>query len=342
LSGLPAHRSALLVACAGLGLFQIALFALLARFTTAPAAAFASVLAVALAALPQGLLGQGASDALLALALLTAAAAVLARATSRSRAVAAGWMLAAALATDPGIAPVAALGGGLLALAREPGRGERLLASGLTLLVCAAPFASRIRGWSIAASGDASLGIGFLLACAAGLSRGLRDERRGTTALVALAALLLWAAERREAPLWAAAATVILCSGLARLLASAGALEPAVRAALLALLAGAAVYRGVTSYGQAQAALAVNPDDLQALAYLAEHTTLLEGVCGDTAAAAWIPGIAGRGSGAVFLDALERPTLEPRPCAYRYLRSPAANAVFRSGDVAIAPTARAE
>ena len=74
-------------------------------------AALAAVLGLGMARVPQSFFGWGANPSVLALALVTAAAALLARGTGRSPAVAAGLFLGAAVVTHTMIAACAVAAG---------------------------------------------------------------------------------------------------------------------------------------------------------------------------------------------------------------------------------------
>lgn len=151
LASLPAHRSTFLVSLAAYGLLQLALFELMRRFFDARVAAVASLAALALARSPQSFFGWGGNPLVLALALLTGAAALLAGGRSRGAAAAAGLLLAATVVAHTVIA-LAALA--LLPLAlhswRSAAQSERrtfagrLMLAGLVALVAAAPFLLRL------------------------------------------------------------------------------------------------------------------------------------------------------------------------------------------------------
>lgn len=151
LSGLPVWRATFLVAAAAHGLLGVAAYAVLSRFFDRTVAAVASVLGLGLARVPQGFFGWGANPSVLALALLVAAAALLARGTGRSPAVAAGLLLGAAVVTHAMMAACALAAAPLvvahIALASRDER-PRLwrryaLAAGVALLA-ALPFLVRL------------------------------------------------------------------------------------------------------------------------------------------------------------------------------------------------------
>lgn len=151
LSGLPAHRSAFLVATVAYALLQVALFALLSRLARPPAAALASVLALGMARVPQAFFGWGGNPSVLALAFLAAAAALLVRGTSRPAATAAGLVLGAAVVSHTMMAAAAV---GTLPLVvdlvrraaphERPHALRRLGLAGLVALAAAGPFLLRL------------------------------------------------------------------------------------------------------------------------------------------------------------------------------------------------------
>jgi hypothetical protein len=151
LCGLPVHRTTLLVALAAQGLVQIALFAVLARRMPPAAAALASVLALAMAPLPQAWLSEGADPAVLALAFALAAAALHGR-PGRSPAVAAGLLWAAALATDAPVAVAAALVGAVIALPTLRRAGAAVAITAAVALILASPALARLA--SVLAASD--------------------------------------------------------------------------------------------------------------------------------------------------------------------------------------------
>jgi hypothetical protein len=151
LSGLPAYRAAFLVSAASHGLLTVAVYAALSRFFDRPVAALAAVLGLGMARVPQAFFGWGANPSVLALAFLTAAAALLARGSGRSPAVAAGLFLAAAAVTHTMIAACALAAAPLavasIALAGPGDRDrvrDRFLLAGLVALLVALPFLARL------------------------------------------------------------------------------------------------------------------------------------------------------------------------------------------------------
>ena len=151
LSGLHAYRAAFLVSAAAHGLLMVAVYALLSRFFDRPVAALSAVLGLGMARLPQSFFGWGANPSVLALALVTAAAALLARGTNRSPAVAAGLFLGAAVVTHTMIAACAVaaapLAVGLIAWTAVPERvrvRDRLVVAGVVALLAAAPFLAQL------------------------------------------------------------------------------------------------------------------------------------------------------------------------------------------------------
>ena len=151
LSGLPAYRAAFLVAVAAHGLLQVALYAVLKRFFAPGVAALAAVLGLGMARVPQAFLGWGGNPTVLALAFVVAAAALLARGTNRSPAVAAGLFLGAAVVTHAMIAACAlACAPLVLAVLGDAGPAERplvrgrFLMAGVVALLAAAPFLLRL------------------------------------------------------------------------------------------------------------------------------------------------------------------------------------------------------
>jgi hypothetical protein len=151
LAGLPAWRAAFLVSAAAHGLLTVAVYAALSRFFDRPVAALAAVLGLGMARAPQSFFGWGANPSVLALALVTAAAALLARGTGRSPAVAAGLFLGAAVVTHTMIAACAAAAAPLavwmIARADRPDRarvGGRFVVAGVVALLAAAPFLAQL------------------------------------------------------------------------------------------------------------------------------------------------------------------------------------------------------
>jgi hypothetical protein len=150
-SGLPAYRSAFLVSVAAYGLLQIAVYAVLQRFFAPGVAALAAVLGLGMARVPQAFFGWGANPTVLALALVVAAAALLARGTGRSPAVAAGLFLGAAVLTHTMVAvcalAAAPLVAGVMRAAAPAERRcvrDRFLVAGAVALLAAAPFLARL------------------------------------------------------------------------------------------------------------------------------------------------------------------------------------------------------
>jgi hypothetical protein len=151
LSGLPAYRAAFLVSTAAHGLLTVAVYAVLSKFFTRPVAAVTAVLGLGMARAPQSFFGWGANPSVLALALVTAAAALLARGTGRSPAVAAGLFLGAAVVTHTMIAACAAaaapLALALIAGTAPPDRvrvRDRFILAGVVALIAAAPFLAQL------------------------------------------------------------------------------------------------------------------------------------------------------------------------------------------------------
>lgn len=149
LSGLPAHRTAFLVSVAAYALLQVALFALLSRVVGPRAAALAAVAALGMARVPQSFLGWGGNPSVLSLSFLVAAAALLARGTGRSPAVAAGVFLGAAVEVQPALAAASALCAplALSVVWRAPdGRAaaERFAVAASVAAVSVAPFLLRL------------------------------------------------------------------------------------------------------------------------------------------------------------------------------------------------------
>jgi hypothetical protein len=151
LSGLPAWRAAFLVSAAAHGLLTVAAYAALSRFFDRRVAALAAVVGLGMARVPQSFFGWGANPSVLALAFVTAAAALLARGSGRSPAVAAGLFLAAAVVTHTMIAACALAAAPLavasIALAEPAERGrvrDRYLVAGLVAVLAALPFLARL------------------------------------------------------------------------------------------------------------------------------------------------------------------------------------------------------
>ena len=228
LSGLPVWRAAFLVSVAAHGLLTVAVYAALSRFFGRPVAAVTAVLGLGMARVPQSFFGWGANPSVLALALVTAAAALLARGTARSPAVAAGLFLGAAVLTHTMIA-ACAVAAAPLALALIVGTApadralvrDRFILAGLVALLAAAPFLAQLhftvspgeRAWladhlrvryaqdwqdryvrayplAVLRYVVGSLNDAFLAVSLLGLGLAYRARARGLAA-VALAALLL-------------------------------------------------------------------------------------------------------------------------------------------------------
>jgi len=229
LSGLPAYRSAFLAGVAAYGLLQIALYALLLRSFDRRVAALASVLALGMARAPQSFFGWGGNPSVLALAMLTAAAALLASGRSRAPAVAAGLMLAAAVVSHAMMAAAAAAA--LLpwvaylwwsaAPTERPAVVARFALAGGVALAAAAPFLLQLdftlsageRGWladhlrthyaadwarysriyllAVVRYGIATLNDGFWCAALTGAAVAARRRAPGLPATAAGVALLL-------------------------------------------------------------------------------------------------------------------------------------------------------
>jgi hypothetical protein len=229
LSGLPAHRAAFLVSVGAHGLLQVAVYAALKRFFDRDVAALAAVLGLAMARVPQAFLGWGANPTVLALAFVVAAAALLARGTGRSPAVAAGLFLGAAVVTHAMVAACAlaaaplVLAGVRSAPERErPLRLDRFAIAALMAALAAAPFLARLdftlspgeRAWladhlrthyaldwqqryarayplAVLRYVVGSLNDAFLAASLLGFVLAVRARRRGTAALAAAVVLLV-------------------------------------------------------------------------------------------------------------------------------------------------------
>jgi hypothetical protein len=147
LSGLPAYRSVTLLALAAEGLFLVGLFAAYARRLPPFWAAGAAVLGVAIVRLPAVLAPFGEGAPMLALALAGGALAILSRSDSRPAAVAAGFVMGAAIVAHD-LLGLLALGG--LLLPSVGGRKSALLVPA-TALVAAAPQLHRLAAaWSMA------------------------------------------------------------------------------------------------------------------------------------------------------------------------------------------------
>ena len=151
LSGLPAYRAAFLVSVGAYALLQIALYAALKRFFPPGVAAWAAVLGLGMARVPQAFFGWGANPTALALAFVVAAAALLARGTGRSPAVAAGLFLGAAVLTHAMIAACALAGAPLVVVVLQAGAPadrrpvrDRFVIAGAVALLAAAPFLARL------------------------------------------------------------------------------------------------------------------------------------------------------------------------------------------------------
>jgi len=125
-------RAAFLVSLAGSLLFELALFALLARFFTAGVSAVTAVLSFSMSA-PSGCLSSSPGSTL-ALSLVVGASSVFCRRTSRSSAVAAGFVLGAALSAD-GVG-VCFLPPALGALAWTWWKGMPIVRYGFALAAC--------------------------------------------------------------------------------------------------------------------------------------------------------------------------------------------------------------
>jgi hypothetical protein len=228
LSGLPAYRAAFLVAAAAHGLLTVAAYAVLSRFFDPGVAAVAAVLGLGMARVPQSFFGWGANPSVLALALITAAAALLARGTGRSPAVAAGLFLGAAVVTHGMIAACALAALPLvIAAVASAGPGQRslvrgrLVLAGVVAVLAAAPFLARLdftlspaeRTWladhlqaryvldwrryarayplAVLRYVVASLNDAFLAAAVVGLGLAVRARARGLAAIGATILLLI-------------------------------------------------------------------------------------------------------------------------------------------------------
>jgi hypothetical protein len=229
LSGLPAYRAAFLVSAAAHGLLTVAAYAALSRFFDRPVAALAAVLGLGMARVPQSFFGWGANPSVLALAFLTAAAALLAKGTARSPAVAAGLFLGAAVVSHTMIA-ACAVAAAPLVVARiataEPAERravrDRFLLAGVVALLAALPFLARLdftlslgeRAWladhlrthyardwqqryarayplALLHYVVGSLNDAFLAVSLLGLGLAYRARARGRTAIALTAALLV-------------------------------------------------------------------------------------------------------------------------------------------------------
>ncbi len=229
LSGLPAYRAAFLVSAAAHGLLTVAAYAALSRFFDRPVAALAAVVGLGMSRAPQSFFGWGANPSVLALAFVTAAAALLARGSGRAPAVAAGLFLAAAVVTHTMIAACALAAAPLavacIALAEPAERGrvrDRYLVAGLVAVLAALPLLARLdftlspaeRAWladhlRVHYAGDwqqryarfypfavlrfvvGSLNDAFLAASLLGMWLAHRARARGVAALGLTAALLV-------------------------------------------------------------------------------------------------------------------------------------------------------
>jgi hypothetical protein len=229
LSGLPPYRAAFLVSAAAHGLLTVAAYAALSRFFDRPVAALAAVFGLGMARVPQAFFGWGANPSVLALALITAAAALLARGSGRSPAVAAGLMLGAAVVTHAMIAACAVAAAplvvGLVALSAPGERArvrQRLMAAAAVALLAAGPFLAQLdftvspaeRAWladhlrtryvldwqqryahayplAVLRYVIASLNDAFLAASLVGLALARRARARGLTAIAATMLLVV-------------------------------------------------------------------------------------------------------------------------------------------------------
>ena len=284
LSGLDPAPALLLVVVGAAGLLLVGLFALHATWAPPWVAALGAVAGLAAAPWPGALSPWGEGEGLLALAFALPAVALLVGHTSRSSALAAGMLLAAAALVQPLLAA-----GILLAVAvrfRRQGRASRLvLAFGLALALAAPGL------WPLAQS----LSPGEVMA----IARSVRPGELLTLAVgLALAAFfplaLVWLAEPRSR------ASRLATAGLA-----------VVGAALLV-----ARVHGWIASGQ------LPPDTREALARAAAETSPLDAVCAPEGAREWVPALAGREAGEpgpwippVYAD--EWAARTPRPCAAR-------------------------
>ncbi len=284
LAGIPPYRAAWLASLAAQGVLQIALFALLGRFSSRSPAAIAAVLALAASRLPSALGPWGGGSAVLAVAFVVAAAALLVRGEGRPAAAAAGAFLGAAFVGQSLLGLTGALVLGAAA-SRAPGGRARLALAGGVALTASAPFLIRL---------DLALSAG---------ERAQWLEEVGVPGLLASAFALL--------------VVVGVCLLAGRVLASP---RPAARL-VLALLVVAAL-EGLRRDLSVRPESPLGPDDLGAMAWIAAHARPLDVVCHEArTAAVWIPAVAGRAISAPVVPALFRDELRgagERPCAYGY------------------------
>ena len=139
LSGLDPSRSVLLVVVAAAGLLVVGLFALHATWAPPRAAALGALVGLAAAPWPGALAPWGEGEALLALGLALAAAALIVGHASRSSAVAAGMLLAASALAQPCIAAIVPAACTIAAKVASREGGSRYLLSGIVAFVLAAP-----------------------------------------------------------------------------------------------------------------------------------------------------------------------------------------------------------
>jgi hypothetical protein len=201
LAGLDPARSVLLVAVLAAGLLLVGLFALHATWAPVRAASLGALVGLAAAPWPGALAPWGAGEALLALALALPAAALLVGHASRSSAVAAGLLLAAALLAQPVLGAIVPVVCTIAPnLAPREGRFRLVLSSTLALLLAGPGLYPLVRSLSLREAEGVLLSVrpdallpaalGLVLAAAAPLlflRLGDRPSRCGRAATAALA-----------------------------------------------------------------------------------------------------------------------------------------------------------
>jgi hypothetical protein len=257
LSGLDPAGSMLLVVVAAAGLLLVGLFALHATWAPPWAAALGAVGALGAMPWPATLSAWGEGEALLALALALPAVALVVGHVSRSSAVAAGMLLAAAALSQPLLCAVLLLA---VALGRRGGAGRLALACVLALILAGPGL------WPLAQALSAREGVA--------LARAVRPGE--------LAALAIGLALAASLPL----ALVPLAEPRSR----AGRLARAGLAVLGAALLVARLHGWVGS-GQ------LSPHQREALARASIETRPLEVLCAPEALRNWVPALAGRAAG---------------------------------------------
>jgi len=313
LSGLTPARAAFLVSLAGSLLFELALFALLARFFTAGVSAVTAVLSFSMSA-PSGCLSSSPGSTL-ALSLVVGASSVFCRRTSRSSAVAAGFVLGAALSAD-GVG-VCFLPPALGAFAWTWWKGMPIGRYGFALAACLLALAPAVLTQkSLPGMGEGSAFVeethpvvapsppNRLLVAASLLGFGLSLRPRSVwaagavgTAGVILAVLPVW-----RVPISNPGRILLMVSlsfGVALLLEAVFELVRGRRTArvglgigLLVILAGALRPR---QGGELGSGALVSGDDLEAMAWIRTHTGPLDLICNEKdTPGVWIPAIAGR------------------------------------------------